>query len=152
MYFYDHNQPMGLAVWLFDKMTDADWDLHFKHLEDMATWSEKSGVRPAVLLIPKGFDMPPTERRTRLTELTNQPGYDPYVAFVAPNKAIQTVLTLFSWFQKKPKYDTSFVASAADGIAWLEKMRGAKLPMLQVMLNDVYKRAGVQAGPEAGVA
>lgn len=150
MYIYDHNPNLSLAAWYFDKMTQADWLLHFKHLEDISTWSAKTGIRPAALMIPKGFDMPPTDLRTRLTELTSKPGYDPYVAFVAPNKAVQTVLTLFSWFQRKPQYETTFVASPAAGLEWLEQKRGSKLPVLQTMLDEVLRKSGSTPEPSTG--
>jgi len=140
MYAFENDPVRSLAVWCFDKATNADWDTHFAHLRDLATWSGKTGLRPAALLIPGGFDVPDTEHRTELTQLTALPGYDPFVAFVAPNKAVKTVLQLFALFQRNPKYEMRYVASVAEGIAWLEGKRGAALPELGEMVGRVGAR------------
>jgi hypothetical protein len=141
MYVSEHNPTLSLAVWVFDNATPEEWAKHFDDLADLATWSGKNQLRAAALMIPKTFEVPGPELRTRLTELTSRPGYDPYVAFVAPNKALQTVLTLFSWFQKKPQYETKFVSSVEDGILWLEEKRGTKLTALRLMSEDALRRA-----------
>lgn len=51
------------------------------------------------------------------------------------------MLTLFSWFQKKPQYETKFVSSVEDGILWLEEKRGTKLTALRLMSEDALRRA-----------
>lgn len=140
MYISDHDPQRALAVWIFDSATPAEWELHFEHLRSLATWSTRTGTRAAVLFINRSFDMPSTELRAQLTELTARPGYDPYVAFVAPNKTMMTVLTLFSWFQKKPRYETRFVSTVEAGLAWLEEKRGGPLPALREMAVKAQHR------------
>lgn len=143
MYDFEHDPTNALAVWIFGSATPSEWEAHFGHLRELATWSGKTGRRAAALLINKTFDMPSAELRAKLTEHTVLPGYDPYVAFVAPNKTMMTVLTLFSWFQKKPRYETQFVSSSDAGILWLEERRGERLPELRDMAARVMHRANV---------
>jgi hypothetical protein len=140
MYISDHDPQRSLAVWVFDSATPAEWEVHFQHLRELTTWSTRTGQRAAVLFINKSFDMPSTELRAQLTDLTGRPGYDPYVAFVTPNKTMMTVLTLFSWFQKKPRYETRFVSNVEAGLAWLEEKRGGPLNALREMVRQAQHR------------
>jgi len=141
MYLSEHDPVESLAVWYFSACNRAEWEQHFAHLRDLAQWSARTGKRAAVILIPAGFEVPDTDMRIKLTELTQAPGYDPQIAFVAPNKAAQAVLTMFSWFQRQPRYETKYVSNVDDGITWLEGRRGAPLPKLAEMAERVLERA-----------
>jgi|GEM_PF-5475856 len=150
MYISESDPTRSLAVWVFGSATAPEWEHHFEELREVATWSEKTGCRAAALLINKTFDMPAAELRAKLTEHTALPGYDPYVAFVAANRTMMTVLTLFSWFQKRPRYEIQFVSSVEAGIVWLEHKRGEKLPVLRALAKTAERRAAEGGGRAAG--
>lgn len=145
MYLHAHDPVRGLAVWYFHKMVPSDWDEHFAHLSEIATWSRRIGKRAACVMIPASFELPDAKRRAELARCTGLPGYDPYVAFVAPNAAVQGALTVMAWLQKKPQYETKFVSSVDAARVWLEERRGERLDALGQMLDDVYRRANVRA-------
>ena len=152
MYYFEHDPNQSLAIWYFHKPVAADWTLHFEHLRALTRYSATTGKRCAALMITRSFDMPDADQRTTLTQITGSPGYDPLVAFVAPNTMLKTLLNLFSWFQKKPAYTMEFVDSISSGLAWLEAQRGTPLPRLREMASLVLKRAGdleVISGPNA---
>jgi hypothetical protein len=149
MYISESDPTRSLAVWVFGSATVPEWEHHFEELRDLATWSEKVGRRTAALLINRTFEMPSAELRAKLTELTALPGYDPYVAFVAANRTMMTVLTLFSWFQKRPRYEIQFVSSVDAGLAWLEQKRGEKLPALRTLAKTAQRRAAESGGRAA---
>ncbi|UJR79131.1 hypothetical protein [Sandaracinus amylolyticus] len=150
MYVHAHDPVRGLAVWYFGEMSDEDWAQHFAHLDELATWSRTIGKRAACVVILGRFELPDAKRRAALAERTEQPGYDPYVAFVAPNAAALGALTVMRWLQKKPQYESGFVSSPDEARAWLEQRRGERLAALGRMLDDVLARAG-HAAPRAPV-
>ena len=148
MYVHAHDPVRGLAVWYFRRPTIAEWTEHFGHLEEVASWSRRIGKRAACVMIPASFDLPDAKRRAELAKYTELPGYDPYVAFVAPNAAVQGALTVMSWLQKKPQYETKFVTSVEAARAWLEEQRGERLEALGRMTDDVLRRADVRAASQ----
>ncbi|AKF08270.1 hypothetical protein [Sandaracinus amylolyticus] len=150
MYVHAHDPVRGLAVWYFRDATDEDWAQHFAHLDEIATWSRTTGKRAACVLVVGRFDVPDAKRRAELAWHTEQPGYDPYVAFIAPNAAVRGALTVMSWLQKKPRFESGFVSSPEEAQAWLEERRGEPLPALGRMIDGVLARAG-HAAPRAPV-
>ena len=144
MYVHRHDANDALAIWVFQNSTPEEWDEHFAHLRDVATWSNKTGRRGATMLVARDFSRPDSKRRAELARLTEAMGYDPYVAFVSPSAALRTVLTMFGWVQKAPRYEMDFFGSSDAALRWLEKKRGASLSKLQAMLTDIrteYKKA-----------
>ncbi|HWL87303.1 MAG TPA: hypothetical protein VNO21_15975 [Polyangiaceae bacterium] len=144
MYIYRHDTREAIAVWVFDRTTIEEWELHFEHLRDLATWSGQTGKRAAALLLATNFERPDPKRRAELARCTEAPGYDPYVAFIAPNAALRAVLTMFRWVQKTPKYELDFFATSRDGATWLEDKRGERLHRLREFLAEIridYRRA-----------
>src|ERR1700743_896120 len=117
MYLHRHDERAGLAIWLFDKATDVEWEAHFAHLRPLPPWAKPGGRRVAAILITKDFDRPDAKRRAELARLTEAPGYDPYVAFVSANVAVRAMLTMFSWVQKTPRYEMDFFATTIDAVA-----------------------------------
>jgi hypothetical protein len=150
MYIHRHDESQALAVWFFDSVSGAEWDQHFEHLRQVATWTGKTGKRACCLLVVgKSFERPDAMRRASLTALTEAPGYNPYVAFVSPNTALRAILTMFSWFQKAPKYEMEFFATAAEGTKWLDQNRGGGIGRLTSMLREVESE---MAGPNRASA
>ncbi len=139
MYLHRHDESGRLAVWLFDKSSSKEWDEHFEHLKALSGWSAKGGPRAAAVLIAGSFARPDSHHRVELARLTEAPGYDPYVAFVMPNLAVRSVLTMMGWVQKAPKYEMSFVASTADALTWLDTRRRDARIGLQAMIDAVLE-------------
>jgi hypothetical protein len=140
MYVHRHDSQEAVAVWSFNRTTPEEWDEHFGHLREVATWSRATAKRAACLLIGgKDFDRPDAKRRQELAQLTEAPGYDPYVAFVTPNTALRAVLTVFKWVQKAPKYEMDFFGSSSEGVHWLARQRGGRIIVLERMLRDVER-------------
>jgi len=137
MYIHRHDVPEAVAVWLFDRPTVEEWELHFEHLRELATWSDRTGKRACAMILNHHFERPDAVRRAELAKCTEAPGYDPFVAFVAPNAAMRAVLTMFTWVQKTPKYELDFVATSRDGVTWLEEKRGARLEKLREFLTEI---------------
>lgn len=137
MYIHRHDAHEGVAVWLFDRTTVEEWELHFEHLRELATWSNRTGKRACTMILNRHFERPDAVRRAELAKCTEAPGYDPYVAFVAPNAAMRAVLTMFTWVQKAPKYELDFFATSRDGATWLEAKRGARLERLHEFLAQI---------------
>jgi hypothetical protein len=97
------------------------------------------------VLIAGSFARPDASHRGELARLTEAPGYDPYVAFVMPNLAVRSVLTMMGWVQKAPKYEMSFVASTDEALIWLQTRRNDSRIRLQAMVDAVleeHRKAG----------
>jgi hypothetical protein len=139
MYLHRHDEEEALAVWLFSRATDAEWDEHCGHLRAIATWSKKTEKRAACVLIAMDFDRPDAKRRQELALLTKAPGYDPYVAFVWANAAVRAVLSVFQWVQKAPKYEMDFFPTTTEAVKWLGTKRGGRLFALEDMVRDVER-------------
>lgn len=142
MYLYKHSEQESLAVWVFAEASGEEWDLHFEHLRQVATWSTKTGKRAATMIISRGEKGLNARRRAELVRLTEAPGYDPYVAFVTLNVPLRAALTMFGWIQKAPRYEMNIFSRSDDAFAWLEKKRGTSLPSLAEMLAEaraIYK-------------
>jgi hypothetical protein len=139
MYLHRHDEDGKLAVWLFDKATEQEWEAHFEHLKQLAAWPASRGKRAACVLISGAFDRPTTRQRVTLARLTEAPGYDPYVAFVMPNLAVRSVLTMMGWVQKAPRYEMSFFPGTAEGLTWLHEKRSDARPGLQAMVDAVLE-------------
>ena len=137
MYIHRHDAHEGVAVWLFDRTTVEEWELHFEHLRELATCSDRTGKRACAMILARHFERPDPKRRAELAKCTEAPGYDPYVAFVAPNAAMRAVLTMFTWVQKTPKYELDFFPTSREGAAWLEDKRGARLEHLRGFLTEI---------------
>lgn len=150
MYFHRHNETEGLAVWYFYHQTVTDFDVSLEHARTLATWHAKIGKRAAVVLFPGDFKRPDAQRRAELIRVTESPGYNPYIAFVAPNAVVRTLLSMFGWLQKSPKYEMNFVGSAEQGVAWLESQRGTKLDLLSKMIQEVAVEFKQATGLEIG--
>jgi hypothetical protein len=139
MYLHRHDESGRLAVWLFDKSSSKEWDEHFEHLKALAGWSAKGGPRAVAVLIAGAFARPDAHHRVELARLTEAPGYDPYVAFVMPNLAVRSVLTMMGWVQRAPRYEMSFVASTDEALTWLDARRGDTRLRLQAMVDAVLE-------------
>lgn len=148
MYIHRHAADDALAVWVFQASTPQEWDAHFEHLREVATWSGKAGRRGATMLIARDFSRPDAQRRTELAQLTEAAGYDPYVAFVSPSAALRAVLTMFGWVQKAPRYEMDFFGSSEGALGWLEKKRGGSLEKMRSMLTDIRAQYKKETGLE----
>jgi hypothetical protein len=138
VYLHRHDNREALAIWAFlGGVTGAEWDQHFAHLRDIATWSTKTGRRAACVLLAPDFDPPDAKRRRELATLTDAAGYDPFVAFVSPNAAIRAVLTVFKWVQKTPKYEMDFFPDTKEAVHWLGTKRGGPLDRLDRLVMEV---------------
>jgi hypothetical protein len=147
MYLHRHDADDALAIWALHESTPQDWDEHFHHIRDVATWSGKTGKRANVILVARDFSRPDAKRRAELARLTEAPGYNPHVAFVSPSAALRTVLTMFGWVQKAPKYEMDFFGSSAAAANWLEKRRGDGV-RLRAMLTDLASEYKTKTGQE----
>jgi hypothetical protein len=145
MYLHRHDEVGKLAVWLFDKTSPQEWEAHFEHLKQLAAWPQGRGGRAAAVLIAASFDRPNAKHRVELARLTEAPGYDPYVAFVTPNLAVRSVLTMMGWVQKAPQYEMSFFANTDEALTWLHGRRNDTRIRLQAMVDAVleeHRKAG----------
>jgi len=148
MYVHRHDANEALAIWVFQQSTPEEWDRHFEHLREVATWSNKSGRRGAAMLVARDFSRPDSKRRAELARLTEAAGYDPFVAFVSPSAALRAVLTMFGWVQKAPRYEMDFFGTSDAALRWLEKKRGGSLTKMQAMLEDVRSQYKKETGGE----
>jgi hypothetical protein len=144
MYCHRHDANEGLAVWAMGAASQAEWELHFTHLREVATWSRRLGKRAACMLLSlKDFDRPDARTRQELAKLTELPGYDPFVAFVSPNTAVRATLTMFKWVQKTPQYEMDFFATSGEAIQWLARKRGGgRLLTLELLVREVDQERG----------
>jgi hypothetical protein len=138
VYLHRHDSKEALAIWaMAGQVTGAEWDQHFTHLRDVATWSTKTGKRAACVLLAVDFAHPDAKRRRDLALLTDAPGYDPFVAFVSANAAVRAVLTVFKWVQRAPKYEMDFFPNTKEAVRWLKTQRGGQLTAIDRMVREV---------------
>jgi hypothetical protein len=145
MYLHRRDEVGKLAVWLFDKASPQEWDTHFEHLEQIAAWPQGRGDRAATVLIAASFDRPNAKQRAELARVTEAPGFDCYVAFVTPNLALRSVLTMLGWVHKAPKYEIGFFANTDEALIWLHGRRNDVRIRLEAMVDAVleeHRKAG----------
>ncbi|AKU95549.1 hypothetical protein AKJ09_02213 [Labilithrix luteola] len=148
MYLHRHDAEDARAVWVFEQSSPEEWDAHFEHLRDLATWSGKTGKRATAILIARDFSRPDSKRRAELARLTEAPGYNPHVAFVSPSAALRTVLTMFGWVQKAPKYEMDFFGTSTSATQWLDKRRPGDSKKLHAMLADITTEYKTKTGKD----
>jgi hypothetical protein len=145
MYLYRHDEHAAFAVWVFDRGTPEEWDLHLQHVSMVSAWPRRIGKRTAAVLALADFARPNAARRAELVRITNTPGYDPYLAFIMPSRAARALLTILGWVHKAPQYEIAFHGNSTDALAWLESKRGEELPGLRNMVAELlteYRRTG----------
>lgn len=148
MYLHRHDAKDARAIWIFEQSTPEEWDSHFEHLRELTTWSAKAGKRATAILVARDFARPDAKRRAELARLTEANGYDPHVAFVSPSAALRTVLTMFGWVQKAPKYEMDFFGTCAAATQWLDKKRPGDSTKLQSMLADITAEYKTKSGKD----
>jgi hypothetical protein len=127
----------GLAVFRMVAATAAEWEEHFRDLDEVATWSGRLGFRAAVMVLPgPNFELPEARRRAELATKTSQPGYDPFVAIVQPNGVARGMLTMLQWMRRGIADDHAALSTEREALSWLEKRRGEPLPELANLLAE----------------
>lgn len=122
------------VLWDFraTSILSRDWERHLEDMRAVALSSERTTVRPAVMLfVPERWAMPDADQRTKLAQASGHPGYNPFLAIVTRNPLARGVLRVLTWLNENPRYDAQVFAEASDALAWLEGKRGQPLPTLR---------------------
>ena len=133
MYFCEHNEARALGVWMFrgGDTTPAEWEAHLSDVETVSRWHARTKLRPAIVIVLlEGAGRPDAVTRQKLAQATEQPGYNPYLAFVSSSTLVRGTLTAMRWLQKTPHYELEIFADSPEAIAYLERRRGQPLPEL----------------------
>lgn len=134
-----HDDVECTALWDLrgSAMSDREWTRHFADMSEIATWSAKRSLRPAVILfISDRWASPDAEQRAKLAQASGAPTYDPYLAIVTRNVVARGVLRVLNWLTERPSYEAQVFADEQEALAWLEAKRGLRLVALRRWLNE----------------
>lgn len=146
MYIHRSDASENLSVWILHSATGEDWDKHFGHIRDVATWSGAGKKRGAAVLVALDFSRPDVGRRAELARVTDAPDYNPWVAFINPSSAVRMLIAMLGWMQKAPRYEMSLFGKSTEALAWLSQKRGEPLDRLGVLLREAAEEYKTLSG------
>ncbi len=130
MYASKHDPGARVALWRFrGNATAVEWSRHLADMDTVATWSAET-PRACVLIDVRDFT-PTATQRSDLAAHSEQPGYQPIIAFVSTGGLLRGVLRAIGWMQGSRRYETEFFADAPSALVWLESKSQRSLPRLR---------------------
>ncbi len=149
MFAYRLDRAFGLCVWYFAGASNDDTDFEryiesFKQADGVAAGLPFHGC--GLLYVEPDNPMPNAKWRKRMAEESRVIKSKPSLVFASPAPVIRGIVTAVNWL-RPPPFEFRVTSSFAEGVAWLEGRRGARLPRLQEMLAEC--KAELRSAPTA---
>lgn len=145
MYRSKLDPKLGIAVlsWQSAPADEAEWQRHIDDVISVRGWKHLSS-RPCVIveLLDSSF-LPDARQRRDIVNATDHSDFRPQLSVVSTNPMIRGVLRALTWLKATQDYPMVAFRTAAEAIAWHEKLRGHPVPELGNLVQQVHRDLGL---------
>jgi hypothetical protein len=138
MFAFRLDRAFGIFVWYFAGATNTDADFE-RYIESFRRADEIGAGFPfkaaGLHYVEPENPMPNAKWRKRIAEESMVIKSTACLAFASPSPLVRGIVTAVNWF-RPPPFEFVVASSFEEGVLWLEKQRGARLPLLAVLLEE----------------